>query len=59
MTAHGPDSTVFEKATEEKLQPVKLRPDGLAFMFETNRNGFFIYINHYLAMHLKQLLINN
>ncbi|KAJ2991655.1 hypothetical protein HDV02_003653 [Globomyces sp. JEL0801] len=38
MTGHGPDADVFSKASTEKLQPVKLRPDGLAFMFETNQS---------------------
>jgi homogentisate 1,2-dioxygenase len=36
MTSHGPDSNVFEKATKETLQPVKLGSNGMAFMFETN-----------------------
>ncbi|KNC98633.1 homogentisate 1,2-dioxygenase [Spizellomyces punctatus DAOM BR117] len=36
MSAHGPDQVTFEKASTEELQPVKLRPDGLAFMFETS-----------------------
>jgi homogentisate 1,2-dioxygenase len=36
MSAHGPDASTFEKASSEELKPVKLRPDGLAFMFETN-----------------------
>lgn len=35
MSAHGPDKDTFEKASKENLQPVKLRPDGLAFMFES------------------------
>ncbi|KAJ3414857.1 hypothetical protein HDV05_005921 [Chytridiales sp. JEL 0842] len=35
MSAHGPDAATFEKASNEELKPVKLRPDGLAFMFET------------------------
>ena len=37
MTPHGPDHQVFEKASTEKLQPIKLEPNGLAFMFETNQ----------------------
>ncbi|KAJ8331032.1 hypothetical protein QVD99_001165 [Batrachochytrium dendrobatidis] len=37
MTAHGPDRETFEKATLDDLKPIKLRPDGLAFMFETNQ----------------------
>ncbi|KAI8929464.1 Homogentisate 1,2-dioxygenase [Entophlyctis helioformis] len=37
MTPHGPDRETFDKASTEKLAPVKLRPDGLAFMFETNQ----------------------
>ncbi|KAJ3348495.1 hypothetical protein HDU91_006554 [Kappamyces sp. JEL0680] len=36
-TPHGPDRDVFEAASTEKLEPYKLRPDGLAFMFETNQ----------------------
>ena len=38
MSAHGPDVSTYVKATstEEPLVPVKLRPDGLAFMFETS-----------------------
>ncbi|KAI8848981.1 Homogentisate 1,2-dioxygenase [Chytridium lagenaria] len=32
---HGPDKATFEKASSDVLVPVKLRPDGLAFMFET------------------------
>jgi homogentisate 1,2-dioxygenase len=36
MTAHGPDRDTFDKASNDKLVPVKLRPDGLAFMFETS-----------------------
>ncbi|KAJ3102947.1 hypothetical protein HDU97_000186 [Phlyctochytrium planicorne] len=36
MSAHGPDKATFEKASTETLQPIKLRPDGLAFMFETS-----------------------
>ncbi|KAJ3016604.1 Homogentisate 1,2-dioxygenase [Thoreauomyces humboldtii] len=36
MTAHGPDRATFEKASTEELTPVKLRPDGLAFMFESS-----------------------
>lgn len=35
MTAHGPDRETFDKASNDTLVPVKLRPDGLAFMFET------------------------
>lgn len=31
-TPHGPDSDVVEKASNEDLKPIKLRPDGLAFM---------------------------
>lgn len=34
MTAHGPESEVFEKASNADLKPVKI--DGsLAFMFES------------------------
>ncbi|MFK8138583.1 MAG: homogentisate 1,2-dioxygenase [Bdellovibrionales bacterium] len=33
MTAHGPDSDVFKKASEAKLEPV-YQADTLAFMFE-------------------------
>ena len=33
MSAHGPDKATFEKASRDELKPVKLRPDGLAFMF--------------------------
>ena len=36
MTAHGPDRETFDKARNDQLAPVKLRPDGLAFMFETS-----------------------
>ncbi|KAI9104850.1 Homogentisate 1,2-dioxygenase [Phlyctochytrium arcticum] len=36
MSAHGPDRATFEKASNDELTPVKLRPDGLAFMFETS-----------------------
>ncbi|TPX56958.1 homogentisate 1,2-dioxygenase [Powellomyces hirtus] len=37
MSAHGPDRATFEKASTENPQvPVKLAPDGLAFMFETS-----------------------
>ncbi len=32
MTPHGPDADVFHAASVEELKPVKLRPDGLAFM---------------------------
>ncbi|KAI8816746.1 Homogentisate 1,2-dioxygenase, partial [Fimicolochytrium jonesii] len=35
MSSHGPDNATFEKASTEELKPVKLRPDGLAFMFES------------------------
>ena len=37
MSAHGPDQMVFENATNEELKPVKLNPNGLAFMFESNQ----------------------
>ena len=37
MTAHGPDQLVFEKASKEELKPIKLNPNGLAFMFESNQ----------------------
>ena len=37
MTAHGPDRQVFEKASKEPLEPMKLNPNGLAFMFESNQ----------------------
>ncbi|KAJ3060295.1 hypothetical protein HDU98_003721 [Podochytrium sp. JEL0797] len=36
FSAHGPDVETFEKASKETLAPIKLRPDGLAFMFETS-----------------------
>ncbi|RKO90757.1 Homogentisate 1,2-dioxygenase [Blyttiomyces helicus] len=36
MSPHGPDRTTFEKASVDALAPIKLRPDGLAFMFETS-----------------------
>ncbi|KAJ3142511.1 hypothetical protein HK100_002180 [Physocladia obscura] len=36
FSAHGPDTTTFINASKEVLKPVKLRPDGLAFMFETS-----------------------
>ncbi|KAJ3170413.1 hypothetical protein HDU87_008807 [Geranomyces variabilis] len=36
MSAHGPDAATFAKASTEDLKPFKLRPDGLAFMFETS-----------------------
>ncbi|KAJ3231284.1 hypothetical protein HDU81_003890 [Chytriomyces hyalinus] len=36
FSAHGPDVATFEKASAEELKPIKLRPDGLAFMFETS-----------------------
>jgi homogentisate 1,2-dioxygenase len=35
MTAHGPDGPTFDKASTEKLEPVKFDA-GLAFMFETS-----------------------
>ncbi|KAI9000185.1 Homogentisate 1,2-dioxygenase [Gaertneriomyces semiglobifer] len=35
MSPHGPDQATFDKASTDDLKPVKLRPDGLAFMFET------------------------
>mmetsp|Transcript_33078 Transcript_33078/g.51544 ORF Transcript_33078/g.51544 Transcript_33078/m.51544 type:complete len:137 (-) Transcript_33078:244-654(-) len=35
MTAHGPDSATFEKASNSTLQPEKFQ-GGLAFMFETS-----------------------
>lgn len=35
MSAHGPDRTTFEKASTDDLKPVKLNPNGLAFMFES------------------------
>jgi homogentisate 1,2-dioxygenase len=34
MTAHGPDSEAFEKASSAELQPTKLK-GALAFMFES------------------------
>ena len=34
MLPHGPDAMTFEKATEERLKPQKLK-NTLAFMFET------------------------
>jgi len=35
MTAHGPDTSAFEKATTKELKPEKLPEDTLAFMFES------------------------
>jgi homogentisate 1,2-dioxygenase len=34
MLPHGPDTTAFEKATNDELKPVKLS-NTMAFMFET------------------------
>lgn len=35
MSGHGPESDVFNKASNSDLKPFKVSPDGLAFMFET------------------------
>ena len=35
MGSHGPDAAVFDKATHETLQPVKVGIGSLAFMFES------------------------
>jgi homogentisate 1,2-dioxygenase len=35
MSPHGPEKDVFEKASTVELEPQKVSPDGLAFMFET------------------------
>lgn len=36
MTAHGPDASTFETASNAKLQPQKVGEGSLAFMFESN-----------------------
>lgn len=36
MSGHGPETGVFKKATESALQPVKISPGSMAFMFETH-----------------------
>jgi homogentisate 1,2-dioxygenase len=35
MSGHGPETEVFRKASAADLKPMKISPDGLAFMFET------------------------
>jgi homogentisate 1,2-dioxygenase len=35
MSAHGPDNTTFEKASNDELKPVKIPDTTLAFMFES------------------------
>jgi homogentisate 1,2-dioxygenase len=35
MVGHGPDATTFKKASNAKLDPIKLPDDSLAFMFES------------------------
>ena len=35
MTAHGPDTATFDKASNIELKPAKLPDDTLAFMFES------------------------
>ncbi len=35
MSGHGPETEVFKKASAADLKPMKISPDGLAFMFET------------------------
>jgi homogentisate 1,2-dioxygenase len=35
MSAHGPDAAAFDKATHEKLGPVKVGTGSMAFMFES------------------------
>ena len=35
MSGHGPEAEVFAKASAADLKPMKISPDGLAFMFET------------------------
>jgi len=35
MTGHGPETEVFEKASNANLSPMKTQADSIAFMFET------------------------
>lgn len=35
MSGHGPESGVFEKASNAELKPVKISEGGMAFMWET------------------------
>ncbi|CAG8755859.1 8306_t:CDS:10 [Cetraspora pellucida] len=35
MTAHGPDTTTFEKASNEELKPTRIPDGAIAFMFES------------------------
>ena len=35
MSGHGPESMVFEKASNKELKPEKIGEGSLAFMFET------------------------
>ncbi|UXI18474.1 methylmalonic aciduria and homocystinuria type C protein [Sarcoptes scabiei] len=36
MTAHGPDADCFEKASNDRLQPVRVADGTMAFMFESS-----------------------
>ncbi|CAG8438664.1 11267_t:CDS:10 [Dentiscutata heterogama] len=36
MTPHGPDTTTFEKASNEELKPVRVADGSMAFMFESS-----------------------
>jgi homogentisate 1,2-dioxygenase len=35
MSAHGPDASTHEKASNSELKPVKVSEGGMAFMFES------------------------
>jgi homogentisate 1,2-dioxygenase len=35
MSGHGPESSVFEKASSVDLKPMKVGENSLSFMFET------------------------
>ncbi len=35
MTSHGPETDVFNTASNSKLEPIKYPYENLAFMFET------------------------
>jgi homogentisate 1,2-dioxygenase len=35
MSGHGPESSVFEKASTVELKPMKVGENSLSFMFET------------------------
>lgn len=35
MSGHGPESMVFEKASNAELKPAFVGKDGMAFMWET------------------------